>query len=314
MTIANRIARRLASLATAALLLLSASTVEAQTVIYYHTDALGSPVATTNAAGAVIERTEYEPYGQVLNGPVKDGPGYTGHVSDAQTGLSYMQQRYYDPLIGRFLSIDPVSADTKTAWNFNRYNYAANNPYKFKDPDGRIIDTIADVVFIGYDIYTLATDPSWTNAGALGADIVGAAVPFATGLGAGVRAAAHADEAIDAARVTSKELRSAGRADYDASKAKALTENGGKCNYCKADATQGDHVKSLKSFADDVNSGKMTKTDAVKQAHSPDNVVGACASCNPSKGAKELSSTPGPGKYVPKEPSERILEKLREQK
>jgi RHS repeat-associated protein len=46
-------------------------------------------------------------------------------------------QRYYDPLIGRFLSTDPMMADPNNGWNFNRYNYAANNPYKYTDPDGR---------------------------------------------------------------------------------------------------------------------------------------------------------------------------------
>ena len=53
-----------------------------------------------------------------------------------------MQQRYYDPAIGRFLSVDPDAADTTTAWNFNRYNYAANNPYKFTDPDGRAVQAL----------------------------------------------------------------------------------------------------------------------------------------------------------------------------
>jgi uncharacterized protein RhaS with RHS repeats len=48
-----------------------------------------------------------------------------------------MQQRYYEPLAGRFLSVDPVVTDAKTGDHFNRYNYAYNNPYKFKDPDGR---------------------------------------------------------------------------------------------------------------------------------------------------------------------------------
>lgn len=137
MTNANKLARRLASWMTLATLLF-ATAAHAQTVIYYHTDALGSPVATTDATGTVIERSEYEPYGQVLNHPIADGPGYTGHVSDAQTGLSYMQQRYYDPLIGRFLSMDPVTADATTGGNFNRYWYANNNPYKFIDPDGRM--------------------------------------------------------------------------------------------------------------------------------------------------------------------------------
>jgi uncharacterized protein RhaS with RHS repeats len=48
-----------------------------------------------------------------------------------------MQQRYYDPGIGRFLSVDPVTADGNTGGNFNRYWYANNNPYRFTDPDGR---------------------------------------------------------------------------------------------------------------------------------------------------------------------------------
>ena len=49
-------------------------------------------------------------------------------------------QRYYDPMTGRFLSVDPMAVDTTKAFNFNRYNYAADNPYKFTDPDGRTID------------------------------------------------------------------------------------------------------------------------------------------------------------------------------
>lgn len=119
--------------------------VHAQTVEYVHTDALGSVVAITDAAGNVTERNEYEPYGNDLTG-VKDGPGYTGHVSDAATGLSYMQQRYYDPGIGRFLSVDPVTAYEKPLTNFNRYMYAINNPYKFTDPDGRMWGVAAKIL------------------------------------------------------------------------------------------------------------------------------------------------------------------------
>ncbi|MDQ3288888.1 MAG: hypothetical protein M3Q42_11655 [Pseudomonadota bacterium] len=108
---------------------------------YQHTDALGSPVAVTDASRQVIERSEYEPYGKRLASStpaVKDGVGYTGHVEDAATGLTYMQQRYYDPGIGRFLSVDPVTAyDTGDYRYFNRYAYAFDNPYKFTDPDGR---------------------------------------------------------------------------------------------------------------------------------------------------------------------------------
>ncbi|WP_449421942.1 RHS repeat domain-containing protein [Rhodanobacter lindaniclasticus] len=112
---------------------------------YQHTDALGSPVAISNESQAVVERTAYEPYGWAVNRAERNGPGYTGHHEDAATGLVYMQQRYYDPLIGRFLSVDPVTAYEKPLTNFCRYCYAANNPYKFVDPDGRRIEYAAGV-------------------------------------------------------------------------------------------------------------------------------------------------------------------------
>ncbi|MGE4336805.1 MAG: RHS repeat domain-containing protein [Pigmentiphaga sp.] len=106
-------------------------------VSFLHTDPLGSPIAKTDATGAVVETSEYEPYGLLLNRANDDRPGYTGHVMDSATGLTYMQQRYYDPAIGRFLSVDQVTAYEKPMINFNRYVYALNNPYRFTDPDGR---------------------------------------------------------------------------------------------------------------------------------------------------------------------------------
>ncbi|MEF2148461.1 RHS repeat-associated core domain-containing protein [Aquilutibacter rugosus] len=104
---------------------------------YQHTDALGSPIATTNAAGAVTERTNYEPWGAAIGKPALDARGYTGHQMDGTTGLIYMQQRYYDPQLGQFLSTDPVYVDFNTGSQFNRGNYANNNPNRFTDPDGR---------------------------------------------------------------------------------------------------------------------------------------------------------------------------------
>jgi len=77
--------------------------------------------------------------------------GYTGHVGD-NTGLVYMQARYYDPVIGRFYSNDPKSAASFLSegkiQGFNRYAYAANNPYKYTDPDGK--DYVS--AFISIDI------------------------------------------------------------------------------------------------------------------------------------------------------------------
>ena len=108
------------------------------TIRNQHTDALGSPVATTAPdTGAVLRRISYTPWGETY-GTTVDGSGYTGHVMDSATGLTYMQQRYYDPQIGRLLSADPAIADPQNGSNFSPYWYANNNPYRFTDPDGRV--------------------------------------------------------------------------------------------------------------------------------------------------------------------------------
>jgi len=104
---------------------------------YQHTDALGSPVAVTDATGTVVERNDYEPYGAVIGKPAYSGIGYTGFVMDGVTGLTYMQQHYYDPQFGVFLSVDPVTAYSSPITQFHRYRYANSNPYRFTDPDGR---------------------------------------------------------------------------------------------------------------------------------------------------------------------------------
>jgi RHS repeat-associated protein len=87
-------------------------------------------------AAPSVSTTRYEPYGLTAGGVVPT-IGFTGHVNDADTGLVYMQQRYYDPVARRFLSVDPVAKNANTGGSFNRYSYAGNNPYKYIDPDGR---------------------------------------------------------------------------------------------------------------------------------------------------------------------------------
>jgi RHS repeat-associated protein len=115
-----------------------------KTSTYLHTDPLGSPVARSTAARAVT-RINYAPYGRMVPGMTADGTSndinYTGHAFDSATGLVYMQQRFFDPVLGRFMSTDPMGTDRGTGWNFNRYNYSANNPYRFVDPDGRRIES-----------------------------------------------------------------------------------------------------------------------------------------------------------------------------
>lgn len=65
-----------------------------------------------------------------------------------------MQQRYYDPTIGRFLSTDPVGPINLDVATINRYSYAKNYPHRYVDPDGRI--AFVPALIWGYGAFKLA--------------------------------------------------------------------------------------------------------------------------------------------------------------
>ena len=110
------------------------------TPTYRHDDHLGSTQVATDRAGLVVFQEYYTPYGEVENASSlnNDRAGYTGHIRDAATGLTYMQARYYSPHAGRMLSVDPVDfASIGDPRYINRYAYAGNDPVNATDPDGR---------------------------------------------------------------------------------------------------------------------------------------------------------------------------------
>jgi RHS repeat-associated protein len=112
---------------------------------YYHTDALGSVVAASNASGALMWRKEYAPYGAQLDSTAESEKiAYTGKEHDDVTGLTYFGARYYDPDLGRFMSIDPLGFAESSPMSFNRYAYVNDNPYKYVDPDGRDLVLVGD--------------------------------------------------------------------------------------------------------------------------------------------------------------------------
>lgn len=119
---------------------------------YFHGDHLGSPAYASNDFGDVSWKENYKPFGdRINNGNVSNDIWYTGKPHDQDTGLSYLNARYYDPQIGRFISIDPVDAQPDNPHSFNRYSYANNNPYKYIDPDGEfgIVAILATFGFLG---------------------------------------------------------------------------------------------------------------------------------------------------------------------
>ncbi len=116
------------------------------TPTWLHMDHLGSAQTGSSATGAVSWREQYTPYGTTLINPASnnDQAGFTGHIKDSATGLTYMQARYYDPLIGRFLSIDPVGFSVGQPQMFNRYSYTLNDPVNLTDPFGLAPDNVMD--------------------------------------------------------------------------------------------------------------------------------------------------------------------------
>jgi RHS repeat-associated protein len=122
----------------------TAATAQAQvqdTVVYYHTDAIGSVRVITDANGQVLSRHDYLPFGEawapLLAADVRQ---FAGKERDKETGLDYFGARYYSTAIGRFTTSDQVLHPGKAALNpqlWNKYAYVSNNPLRKVDPDGR---------------------------------------------------------------------------------------------------------------------------------------------------------------------------------
>ena len=146
-------------------------------VTYYHNDLQGSPVATSDENGAELWRENYKPYGETLTSSNSDNKiGYAGHNADKPTGLIYMQARYYDPIVGRFMGVDPVGFSERNIHSFNRFAYANNNPYKYVDPNGKYADLAIEAISISLGAVSFAQNISEGNYGAAAVDAVGLAI------------------------------------------------------------------------------------------------------------------------------------------
>jgi RHS repeat-associated protein len=124
------------------------ATVSPSGTLHYHLDHLGTPRLITDANGVKVAEHAYYPFGAEINLTPHENPEeamkFTGHERDLVVGdgrtLDYMHARFYNPVIGRFLSVDPELDLKKTPpspQRWNRYSYVTNNPVGKLDPNGK---------------------------------------------------------------------------------------------------------------------------------------------------------------------------------
>jgi len=299
-------ARLRRGLGVVAVWLLSTSLVGAQTetVTYIHTDLFGSPLAGTGAAGELLWKENYQPYGERfgMGAGASNDVRFHGKPVDQTTGLSEFGARWYDGQLGRFMGADPAGFSEANVHSFNRYAYGNNNPYKYVDPDG---NSPIDAAFLLYDLGNLGValyrgDGVGEAAVGVGLSTAGVIIPLpAVGLAlkaeraARLAGAAHRGEqaselvkgtsgAVPAIKAGATGGATGGKSFGDGVRQAAKAENPARvCVYCRREgvATQVDHAIPR------ATGGNATL----------DNAQLACLHCNASKGAREFPVNPPPG-------------------
>ena len=129
-------------------------------VVHNSVDRLGSATSLTNGdkslsntsqAGLLKQRRAYDVFGRAFNAYNNNTlsaftatrKGFTGHEHLPEVGLIHMNGRGFDPLLGRFLSVDPFIQSPTNTQSINPYSYIFNNPLSGTDPTGYTSCTMA---------------------------------------------------------------------------------------------------------------------------------------------------------------------------
>ena len=115
---------------------------------FHHRDHLKSIRVISDSTGAEVKRTIYLAFGkkEIQTGTHTESKGYIGQRHDEETGYLFLNARYYDPELARFISPDwwdPNKAGVGT----NRYSYSFNDPINKSDENGHVFNIVAAVAF-----------------------------------------------------------------------------------------------------------------------------------------------------------------------
>ena len=126
---------------------------------YLATNALGDVIGIYNASGNLVVKYEYDAWGNIVAETNASGDEpttlaqhwseinpfrYRGYYYDGETGLYYLQSRYYDPEIGRFINADSL-IDNRGIITQNLFQYCGNNPVNNADPSGNLFGAIVGI-------------------------------------------------------------------------------------------------------------------------------------------------------------------------
>jgi RHS repeat-associated protein len=111
------------------------------TPYYYLLNLQGDVVEIVNASEVPVADYSYDAYGNILSAtgslasvnPLR----YRGYYYDTETGFYYLQSRYYDPIVKRFLNADSYGSTGQGFLGYNMFAYCNNNPVNCVDPSGQ---------------------------------------------------------------------------------------------------------------------------------------------------------------------------------
>ena len=180
-------------------------------VYYYVLNAQGDVVRIVDGSRNVVASYSYDPWGKLLSSsgtlanvnPLR----YRGYYYDRETGFYYLQSRYYDPAIGRFINADSyASTDMVGLLSTNMFSYCENNPVMRVDPTGELFWDILDVFMAALSWDDFLESPSLVNLGWAALDTL-ALLPGVPSSGYArrgvevVSSISHANKAKDVAKV-----------------------------------------------------------------------------------------------------------------
>ncbi len=115
---------------------------------YYEKDLQGNIIGILDAHGYEVVAYSYDAWGNITDTTYTsqlpyqlNHLTYRGYYRDEETGFYYLQSRYYDAEVGRFINADATSylGASGTVWGYNLYAYCENNPVNYTDPKGNVI-------------------------------------------------------------------------------------------------------------------------------------------------------------------------------